>query len=69
MTRTVFLSTWILLLILSFHLTAQETKPPNIVVETKADQVFQQMGAYLVKTREFSFTAHKMTDFVMESGQ
>ena len=69
MTRTVFLSTWILLLILSFHLTAQETKPPNIVVEAKADQVFQQMGAFLAKTKEFSFTAYKMTDFVIESGQ
>ena len=69
MTRIVFLSLWILLLIFSFSLTAQETKPSNIIVDAKADQIFQQMGVFLAKTKEFGFTAYKMTDFVMESGQ
>lgn len=48
---------------------AKEDTHKNLAVEPKADALFQQMSNLLAKTKTFSVTADKITDFVMESGQ
>jgi hypothetical protein len=63
---------WILMLTILFAVSEAAEKNianNNPAIDPKADNILQQMGNYLAGAREFSLEAHKMTDFLLDTGQ